>query len=73
MVPIGMALMLAGGLFLEGSLAWLGTLLLLFVSMFVGWLYAMSWPVLTPGGRAARGLVVGGLIGLTALKATGRL
>jgi hypothetical protein len=72
-VPVVMGLLLAGGLFLSGSLTWLGTLLLAVVAGFVSWLFALSWPVLTPGGRLARGLVAVALIGLTALKAAGRL
>jgi hypothetical protein len=43
------------------------------VALFVGWLFALSWPVLTPGGRVARGLVFVALVGLVALKAAGRL
>ncbi len=72
-VPVGMAALLASGLFLAGSLTWLGTLLLAIVTAFVVWLYALSWPVLAPGARLARGLVSAALIGLTVLKATGRL
>jgi hypothetical protein len=72
-IPVVMGLLLAGGLFLSGSLAWLGTLLLAIVTAFVMWLFAVSWPVLTPGGRVARGLVAVALLGFTFLKATGRL
>ncbi len=72
-VPVVMGLLLAGGLFLSDSLAWVGTILLAVVTVFVAWLYALSWPVLTPGGRLARGLVAVALLGFTALKATGRL
>lgn len=72
-VPVVMGLLLAAGLFLDDSLAWLGTLLLLVVTLFVGWLYALSWPVLAPSGRMARGLVLVALIGFTALKASGGL
>ena len=48
-------------------------MLLLVVALFVGWLLALSWPVLSPGGRAARALVTAGLFGLVYLKATGQL
>jgi len=72
-VPVAMGLFLVGGLFLSGSLAWLGTALLVVVALFVAWLYALSWPVLTAGGRIARGLVLIGLIGAVYLKATGSL
>jgi hypothetical protein len=69
-VPVVMGLLLAGGLFVSG---WLGTLLLAIVTAFIFWLFALSWPVLTPGGRVARGLVAVGLLGFTILKATGGL
>ena len=69
-VPVVMGLLLAGGLFLS---SWLGTLLLAIVTAFITWLFALSWPVLTPGGRVARGLVAMALLGFTILKATGGL
>ena len=72
-IPVVMGLALASGLFLTDELAWLGTLLLMLVAVFVGWLLALSWPVLSPGARLARGLVVAALVGLTVLKAIGRL
>jgi hypothetical protein len=72
-VPVVMGLLLAGGLFLSGSLAWLGTVLLAIVTAFIIWLLALSWPVLTTGGRLARSLVAVALLGITLLKATGRL
>lgn len=72
-VPVAMGLLLTAGLFLGGSLTWLGALLLLIVALFVAWLLALSWPVLSGGGRFARGMVAVALFGLTALKAAGRL
>lgn len=69
-VPVVMGLLLAGGLFVSG---WLGTLMLAIVTAFITWLFALSWPVLTPGGRMARGLVAVALLGFTVLKATGGL
>lgn len=73
LLPVVMGLLLAGGLFFTDSLTWLGTLMLAVVTAFVGWLLAVSWPVLTPGGRVARGMVAVALLGFTVLKATGGL
>lgn len=72
-LPVVMGLLLAGGLFFHGALNWLGTAMLGIVVLVVLWLFVLSWPVLTPGGRAGRALVLVGLIGLTVLKAMGRL
>lgn len=72
-LPVVMGLLLAGGLFLSGSWGWLGAVLLGLVALIVLWLFTLSWPVLTPGGRVGRGLVLLGLAGMTALKALGRL
>ena len=73
LIPVVMGLSLATGLFLAGDWAWLGVALLAFVALFVIWLYALSWPVLTPSGRFGRGLVTAALLGLVVLKAIGRL
>ena len=43
------------------------------VALFIGWLFALSWPVLTPVGRMARGLVFLALLGMVWMKAAGRL
>ena len=72
-IPVVMGLLLATGLFLSDSWAWLGALMLLAVSAFLAWLLALSWPMLTTGGRLARALVVGAVLGLAALKALGKL
>ena len=69
-VPVVMGLLLAGGLFVSG---WPGTLMLAIVTAFIIWLFALSWPVLSPGGRVARGMVAVALLGFTILKATGGL
>lgn len=73
LVPVTMGLLMAGGLFFEGSLQWLGALFLVLVTLVVLWLYALSWPVLTPAGRIARGLVVAGLAAIAYGKAAGWL
>lgn len=53
--PAVLALLLVGGLAIPS--AW-SALLLLPVAAFLLWLLALAWPVLTPGGRAMRSLVV---------------
>lgn len=73
LVPVGLGLLLTLGLFLSGSWTWLGTLCLAVVGIFLLWLFLLSWPVLTPGGRLARSLAVIGVLGLAVLKAAGRL
>lgn len=73
LVPIGLGLLMALGFFLSGSWAWLGTVAMALVTVFIGWLFALSWPVLTITGRMARGIVTLGLVGITYLKATGQL
>jgi hypothetical protein len=72
-VPVVMGLLLAGGLFLSGSWAWLGTVFLAIVGLFLLWLFLLAWPVLTPTGRLVRALAVVAVAGLAVLKATGRL
>ncbi|MFN8125626.1 MAG: DUF6703 family protein [Candidatus Nanopelagicales bacterium] len=72
LVPIGLAVMLFLGLLLSGPWAWLGAVLMVLVGLFVSWLTALSWPILTPGSRAIRVVVAGALFGLAILKAMGR-
>jgi hypothetical protein len=73
LVPVMLAVFLFTGLLLSGDWAWLGAILLGIVAVFIAWLSALSWPVLTPGARLARVLVTGAAIGMTVLKATGRM
>ena len=60
------------GLIQTGSLSWLGGIFLLIVGGFLGWLLALSWPVLTPGRRATRLIIVVAVLGLAVLKFLGR-
>ena len=60
------------GLIQTGSLAWLGGIFLLIVGGFLGWLLALSWPVLTPGRRLTRIVVVAAVLGIAVLKFMGR-
>lgn len=71
-VVVLLAVALFLGLIQTGPLAWVGTLLLLVVAAFLGWLLALSWPVLKPTSRALRLLVVVVLVGIAVLKAIGR-
>jgi cation transport ATPase len=68
LVVVLMALALFLGLIQSGSLAWLGGILLLIVALFLGWLLALAWPVLTPTSRAIRLIVVAATVGLAILK-----
>jgi hypothetical protein len=49
--------------------AWVGAVCLVLVAAFLGWLAALSWPVLDPRGRTLRVLT----IGLLVAAAVGRL
>jgi len=60
------------GLVLSDGLAWLGSIFLLFVALFLAWLLAFSWPALTGGRRFIRLLAVVGILGIAFLKMTGR-
>lgn len=66
------AVVLLAGLVLTGDWGWLGALALLLVAVFLGWLLALSWPVLNPGSRLIRGITVLAVAGLAYFKATGR-
>ncbi len=68
-VGLGSSLLL--GLILSDSWAWLGAIFLLIVAAFLGWLLALSWPLLSSGRRFMRLLVVGALVGMSILKLGG--
>lgn len=72
LVVIVPAILLLLGLIQTGSLAWLGGVLLSIVFVMLVWLTALSWPVISPGSRAIRSLVLAALLGLTILKFAGR-
>ena len=65
-----MAVCMVTGLMLSGSTAWLGAILLLVVAFFLGWLLALSWPVIGTGSRAMRLLTVVALVGIAVMKVT---
>lgn len=68
-VGLGSSLLL--GLVLTDSWAVVGAIFLLIVAAFLGWLLALSWPLLSSGRRFMRILVVGALVGLAILKLGG--
>lgn len=72
LVVVLMAVCLFLGLIQSGGLAWLGAILLGIVAVFLGWLLALSWPVLGPGSRLVRLVTVIAVIGIAVLKAMGR-
>jgi len=72
LVVILMATCLFLGLSHSGSLAWLGGILLLVVAIFLGWLVTLSWPVISPGSRILRVVVVAAIVGIAILKFLGR-
>ncbi len=55
LIPVLFAVLVFGGLTVRGPA---GGILLLLGAVFLGWLAAVSWPRLTPAGRAGRGAVV---------------
>ena len=65
-----MAVCMVTGLMLSDALAWLGSLLLLVVAFFLGWLLALSWPIIGARSRALRLLTVVALVGIAVLKVT---
>lgn len=72
LVPVALAILLFVGLLLSGPWGWLGALFLIVIGLFVTWLTALSWPILTPSSRAVRVVVAVVLFGLAILKALGR-
>ena len=55
LIPVMMGLLMLLGLFIEA--AWAGIFFVL-VAAFLGWLLALSWPVITPGSKMFRLLVI---------------
>jgi hypothetical protein len=55
LIPVLLVVLVFGGLTVRGPA---GGILLLLGAAFLGWLAAVSWPRLTPGGRAGRGAVI---------------
>lgn len=73
LLVVVLSVVLVLGMIQSGSLAWLGALLLGFLTLFFLWLLLLSWPAIPPSGRMLRGIVVVALAGVTVLKALGRL
>jgi hypothetical protein len=65
--PLVLAGFLVAGFAFRG---WAGAAALCVVTVFVGWLGYLSWPGLSPPGRAGRVAAVGCLLGLAVLQAT---
>ena len=71
-LPVALAALLFFGLLLSGTWAWLGSLCLLVISVFLGWLLALSWPMLSNGSRTLRLVVVVAVFGIAVLKLFGK-
>jgi hypothetical protein len=69
LIVVLMALFLFAGLVIP--ITWLSAVMLLLVAVFLGWLLLLSWPVLGPGSRLLRLFVVGALLVVAILRATG--
>ncbi|TAK69063.1 MAG: hypothetical protein EPO13_09340 [Actinomycetota bacterium] len=72
LVPVILGVLLVVGLAVSGPWRWLGALALLIVGAFIGWLTALSWPLLSGTARLARVAVCGAVVGVAVLKALGR-
>jgi hypothetical protein len=66
LVPLVLAGLLVTGLAVPG---WLGTVALVLVAAFLGWLAALSWPRLGPGPRLLRVAAVMGLLVIAGIQA----
>lgn len=69
LIPVIMAVLMLLGLFIP--YAWAG-IFIVGVALFLGWLLALSWPVITPGSRAFRLLVIAVVAFVGVLRLTGR-
>jgi len=58
LLVVTIALCLFLGLVMPRSLSWLGGILLLIVAFFLGWLLALSWPVINGQSKFLRVLIV---------------
>ena len=65
-VPLLLAALLITGLAVPG---WIGAVALVLVAAFLGWLAAVSWPRLTPGGRLLRVAAVAGVLVVAGIQA----
>jgi hypothetical protein len=72
LLVVFMAVCMVTGLMLDDSLAWLGALLLAVVAFFLGWLLALSWPIIGTNSRVLRLLTVVALLGIAVMKLIGR-
>lgn len=72
LIVVAMGTFLFLGLIQTGGLSWLGGIFLLIVGGFLGWLLLLSWPVLSPGRRLTRIIVVAAVLGIAVLKFLGR-
>ena len=70
LIPVMLGILLFFGLALSAT--WSGILLIV-IAVFLFWLTAVSWPVITPGSRVLRVVVDVGVLALGVLKLTGRL
>lgn len=69
LVAVVLAVTLVAGL----ALPWAGAgLLLLVLAVFLGWLLALSWPILPWTGRVIRGLAVLALLAMGVMRLLGR-
>jgi hypothetical protein len=70
LVPVLLAAFLFAGLVIGSPWA---AVFLAIVSLFLAWLVALAWPVVSQRGRALRVIVIVAVVGATVLKAMGRL
>ncbi len=69
LVVIALAACLVAGLLAPAAI---GVTLLIVLGLFLGWLLALSWPILPGASRVMRLITVGLVLGAAYLRATGR-
>lgn len=69
LVVIAIAALLVAGLLVPPPL---GVIFLVILGLFLGWLVALSWPVLPTGSKVLRVITVVLVLGAAYLRATGR-
>jgi hypothetical protein len=72
-VIVAPGLLLFLGLIQTGTWAWLGGVLLLIVAALLGWLTALSWPVIAVRSRIVRIVVILVVVGFAGFKFSGRM